>query len=316
MRIPNKIAIGFQEGVCPLKCNKCLIFGRDAKKKKEARKMPFEKAKILIDEIAGMNPTPGIQPCISGEPFTNSDLRKIITYCNERHVGMSIITNGILLDEQWVDFLVENASRRCNISFSLDAVTQETYERVRGDYQLERIEEMIEGLLRKRGSRGPRITVNFTVEEDNESETAEFIERWKYKADGVRVSVGVDPHKKIPLRYRHKEHEQMNKKCGFLDGTMVIDSDGHVRSCTYDPFGDTDFGDVFEKGILQIWNGEEMRKFRELQSENETCEGNFCQGCESGMGAMKRNRISGDFIIREADYAIYYNIKTQMQSVD
>lgn len=309
MRIPRKIAIGFQEGVCPLRCNKCLIFGQDAKKKKEVQKMPLEKAKRLIDEIAEMDPTPIIQPCISGEPFTNSDLQEIITYCNKCNVGMSIITNGLLLNKQWIDFLIGNTNRKCNISFSLDAITQETYEKVRGDYQLGFIEGMIENLITRRGSFGPRVTVNFTVEEDNESEAEAFIEKWKYRVDGVRVSIGVDSDRKIPQRYHQQGHMQIDKKCGFLDQTMVIDADGHVRSCTYDSFGDTDLGDVFTKGILQIWNGEDMKKLRQLQQRGIFMDSDFCKGCEAGLGAMRKRNVSEDFIINEADYAIYYNIK-------
>lgn len=45
---------------------------------------------------------------------------------------------------------------------------------------------------------------------------------------------------------------------------IVIDADGHVRSSTYDAFGDTDFRNVFEK------------------------------------------KISGEFVINEDEYAVYY----------
>lgn len=306
---PRKIAIGFQEGVCPLRCNKCPAFGKGAKQKKEIFKMPMHKAKLLIDEIAAMKIVPIIQPCVYAEPLANSDLREIIIYCNEHNISMSIITNGILLDEQWINFLVNNTNRKYTVSFSLDAVTQETYEKVRGNYGLGVVEENIEKLVRKRGDVGPRVTVNFTVEEDNETEAEKFIEKWKYKVDGVRVSVGIDSERKVPYRYHRKDHELIDKKCGFLNETMVIDADGHVRSCTYDAFGDTDFGNVFESGILQIWNGEDMKKFRELQRQGELMGNSFCKGCEAGLGAMKKSRVSEEFIINEAEYAVYYNFK-------
>lgn len=309
MRFPRKIAIGFQEGVCPLHCNKCPAFGKGAKHKKEIHKMPMDKVRLLIDEIAKMECTPMIQPCIYAEPLANPDLQEIIIYCNEHHLSMSLITNGILLDEQWIRFLIDYTNRNYTVSFSLDAVTQKTYEKVRGNYSLGLVEEKIEELIRKRGCAGPRVTVNFTVEEDNECEAEMFIEKWKYKADGVRVSVGIDPQRKIPFRYRHKWHGEIPKKCGYIDETMVIDADGHVRSCTYDAFGDTDFGNVFEKGILSIWNGEDMEKLRAAQQQGILQGDNFCKGCEAGLGAMKKSRISGEFVINEAEYAVYYNIK-------
>ena len=311
MRIPRKIAIGFQEGVCPLKCNKCLIFGRDAKEKKKVDKMPLEKAKLLIDEIAEMKPTPIIQPCISGEPFTNLDLQEIIIYCNERDIGMSIITNGILVDDQWIDFLVKNTNSKYTISFSLDAVTQETYEKVRGKYELARIEKQIRKLIEKRADNGPRITVNFTVEEDNDKETLAFLEKWKYKADGVRATVGVDAERRVPIKYSKGIYnsEDVNKRCGYLDEVMAIDADGHVRACTFDVFGNTDFGNVFEMGVLAIWNSEKMITYRAMQAQGAFVQGNFCAGCEAGSGAMEHSRITDEFVINEGDYAVYYNLK-------
>lgn len=38
--IPRKIAIGFQEGACPLKCKKCWAFGKG--KENHVRKMAFD----------------------------------------------------------------------------------------------------------------------------------------------------------------------------------------------------------------------------------------------------------------------------------
>ena len=73
MKSPRKIAIGFQEGTCPLKCNKCFAFGGGFSKQKEVCKMPMDRAKLLIDEIAQMADKLVIQPYSYAEPFTNPD---------------------------------------------------------------------------------------------------------------------------------------------------------------------------------------------------------------------------------------------------
>lgn len=311
MDLPRKIVIGFQEGTCPLRCNKCLGLGKGAIKEKKICKMPVDKAKALIDEIAEMEKTPIVQPHIYAEPLTNPDLREIIRYCNEQNVAMSIITNGILMDDGWIDFFIENMDPRYTISFSLDAVTQGTYEIVRGKYELAQIEGQIGKLLAKRNGRGPRVTVNFTVEEDNDKETLAFIEKWKYRADGVRATIGVDADRRIPLKYRQSGPGIKTDaiKCGYLDECMAIDADGHVRVCTFDAFGETDFGNVFEKGILGIWNGEEMSAYKALQAQYEASGYGFCAGCEAGTGAMRHRKVTEGFVINEGEYAIYYNMK-------
>lgn len=38
MKIPYKFAVGFQEGICPLSCNKCAAFSKNATRKKNQGK--------------------------------------------------------------------------------------------------------------------------------------------------------------------------------------------------------------------------------------------------------------------------------------
>ena len=67
----------------------------------------------------------------------------------------------------------------------------------------------------------------------------------------------MDAQRRVPDKYRKEKFNSgvINKKCGYLDEIMVIDADGHVRSCSFDAFGDSDFGDVFETGILGGYYG-------------------------------------------------------------
>lgn len=202
MQYPKKVQIGFQEGTCPLQCNKCHAFGKYAKKVKEAQKMPLEKAKQIIDEIAQMEELPVIQPHIVTEPFANNDLKEIILYSCSKGLRFSIITNGILLNKEWMDFLIGALNRDSTVSFSLDAVTQETYEKVRGKYSLSDLESKIEYIINNRGDKGPRISVNFVYEEDNYGEKETFLKKWRDLVDAVHIGVALDSNRKIPDVYR------------------------------------------------------------------------------------------------------------------
>lgn len=307
MKYPRKVAIGFQEGTCPLHCPKCFAFSGKSGRKKEVHKMPLDKAKWLINEIADWEVKPVIQPHIFTEPFANKDLKEIIRYCHEKALFVSIITNGILIDDGWMQFILSELGRNDTISFSLDAVTQETYEKVRGDYDLSEIEEKIQYLLRQRtGGCEPRLSVNYTLEKENFHETKEFIDKWKYKTDAVRVTVAIDDNKKIPEMFRKEEVENVSE-CSFLDEVMTIDSDGHVRVCQYDAFGDSDFGSVFEKGIIGIWEGNDMQQFRIRQKKGEMTQDDYCYLCEGACSTKLECRETEDFIINEAAYTIYYN---------
>ena len=311
MQYIRKIQIGFQEGTCPLRCKKCLAFGENARKKKQVRKMALDKAKILVDEISKMEIIPSIQPSIHTEPFANEDLKENIPYCYNKNVPLNIITNGILLNEEWMDLLIKWMNRSSVISFSLDAVTQETYGKVRGDYSLEDLENKVMYLMENRGDSGPRVSVNYTYEEDNYEEKDIFLERWKNKVDAVRINVALDSHRKIPDIYRKEEKIKNHGVCSFLRETMTIDSDGEIRLCSVDAFGETNLGNVFEEGIVPIWTGEKMEMFREKNRLQQFSQEDFCYGCEWGDSVYDFNEVeeTDSYILKVADYAIYYNRK-------
>lgn len=311
MEYPKKIAIGFQEGTCPLQCAKCFAFSKKAVRKKSVVKMPLDKAKMLIDEIALMEKKPKIQPHIFTEPFANADLPQIIEYCLDRDIHMSIITNGILLDDDWIAFLIHELNREYTISFSLDAITQETYEKVRGRYDLKNLEEKICYIIHNRKDKGPRVGVNFAIEEENYAEADAFIEKWKYKVDAVRIDTAFNFEKKIPFKL-NMENQNANVKCGHLEDVMTIDADGQVRCCQLDAFGDTLLGNVFEEGILNVWRGPNMKMFRAKQERGLLAKEDFCYGCEVPSMTNHTRYETDEFIINKAGHSIYYNYKGEI----
>ena len=278
---------------------------------KEARKMPVEMAKKLIDEIEMLEKIPTIQPHIVTEPFANKDLKEIILYCDGKGISFSIITNGILLDEDWLEFLIKYLNRSSTISFSLDAVTQETYEKVRGNYSLEDLENKILYLIEHRGKKGPRVSVNFVYEEDNYAEKDLFLNKWKYKVDAVHIGVALDSERRIPNAYRKSDNIKKREICPFLEEVMTIDSGGEIRLCPIDSFGETNLGNVFEEGIIPVWNGDKRKQYMDKHQHMTLQKKDFCFACEWGYSLYDFDNVEDteDFIIKSADYAVYYNRK-------
>lgn len=320
MKYPNKIAIGFQEGTCPLQCPKCYAFSKNAKQKKTVQKMPLDKAILLIDEIAEMEEHPKLQPHIYTEPFANNDLKDIILRCCEKDIPMSIISNGVLLNENWIHFFIENTDKKCTLSFSLDALSQSVYEKVRGNYDLAQIEENIVSLSNKKGTNGPRVGVNFCVEEANYFEAEPFLEKWKYLVDAVRMSLIFDEKKQIPNFFREENNKLNNmfrirrgkmtsQECGYLNSIMTIDAGGEVRTCQNDAFGATYFGNVFEEGIMGVWNGKKLQDYKEKQKNGLITQKDFCYGCEFPTAMTFEEEETDEFFINRSDSSFYYNRK-------
>lgn len=305
--IPRKIAIGFQEGACPLKCKKCWAFGKG--KENSVRKMSLDNAKKLIDEISqfSLGKTVSIQPHVQAEPFTNSDFLGIVKYCKERNVGMNIVTNGILINDMWKEYIAEELGKGFQISFSLDAVTQETYEKVRGDYSLAKIEETIHYILAHRKYSQLRILVNYVEEQDNEKETERFLNKWKDAADAVSIGTCLDTHRKIPEKYRKGVYSDI--PCEKPFDTMTIDWNGDLRICQFDAFGESCFGNVFEEGILGAWNNEKMANIRKQHNSGKIAENEFCYGCEGKYLYNLERRETDKYIINEGNNMVFYNHK-------
>lgn len=306
--IPRKIAIGFQEGACPLKCKKCWAFGKG--KENHVRKMALDDAKKLIDEISvfAAGTSISIQPHVQAEPFANSDFMEIVEYCKFRDIRMHIVTNGILINEKWKKYITEELNERFQISFSLDAVTQETYEKVRGNYSLSQLEYAIRYILENRKCKELRTIVNYVEEEDNEKETAAFLDKWKDLADAVSIGTCLDSERKIPEKYRKGEYHP-GVVCEKPFDTMTIDWNGDVRICQFDAFGESNLGNVFQEGVLGAWNNAKMEEVRKRHKGNMIGKEEFCYGCEGKYLYNLQRKETEHYIINEGSNMVWYNHK-------
>lgn len=305
--IPRKIAIGFQEGACPLKCKKCWAFGKG--RHNSVRKMDLENAKKLIDEISRIKTKESIriQPHIQAEPFTNPDFMEIVDYCRERNVSMNIVTNGILINDKWMEYITNKLGEGFQISFSLDAVSQEVYEKVRGNYSLSQLENKVNYVLKHRKNSKLRVLVNFVIEADNEMETKLFLDKWKDVADAVSIGTALDTERKIPIKYRRGEYDQTS--CPNPFDTMAIDWNGDVRVCQFDAFGETNQGNVFDEGILAAWNNEKMNSLRNRHNNCMLEKSEFCYGCEGRYLFGLQRRDTENYIIKEGKNMVFFNHK-------
>ena len=123
------------------------------------------------------------------EPLLFPYVPEVIAHARKRGLlDVMFNTNGLLLDRELSKDLIEAGLTR--IMFSLDAMTEETYRRIRrgGDFRkvLENVFEFM-ALRNERGSRLPLIRVSFCVTSLNEHELPDLIDFWKTKADFISI---------------------------------------------------------------------------------------------------------------------------------
>ena len=131
---------------CNLKCPMCPISAESLKGKGKSTWFDFEFFKELIDYSVDKG-TKAIKLNYINEPLIRNDLIKFIDYAKKKGVlDIYFSTNGILLKDEISKKLINSGLTR--IQISIDAVTQETYNKVRPGGDLKKILENIDNFLK------------------------------------------------------------------------------------------------------------------------------------------------------------------------
>jgi radical SAM protein with 4Fe4S-binding SPASM domain len=109
----------------------------------------------VIDQVHGM----GIANLVlsGGEPLLRADLGAIIERARGLGLEVTLLTNGLLIDERWAGRLIEQGVR---VKISLDGATARTHDFLRGEGTFVRTCQVLRRLLRAGAT---DLTVHYTV---------------------------------------------------------------------------------------------------------------------------------------------------------
>ncbi|HCP48001.1 MAG TPA: hypothetical protein DIU15_18315 [Deltaproteobacteria bacterium] len=138
-----------------------------------------------------------------GDPSLHPELFDMLGYALD-HVGdrfeyFRIDTNAILLTPDRVDQLIEAYVRHplkpVLMVFSLDAITRETYRKVKGRDYFDVVMDNVHGFLEKRGKIDvPWVNLNaefqFVLQQANHHEARQFVDYWDDRCSQDRNGVG------------------------------------------------------------------------------------------------------------------------------
>lgn len=214
-----------------------------------------------------------------GEPLLHPKLSELISYCHKQGVKVLITTTGELLTTARSIELIHSGLDM--IVFSIDAVTPETYGKIRkGNYKkvVRNIEEFIK--LKAEHKQGPFLQVQMVKMDINCHEVKAFVKQWRHKADSVRVKrlyntadIATIIGQKLP------ENKKKPAPCIMLWREPVICWDGSVLPCCVDLIGQVSLGNINETSLREIWNGEAMVEMRRLHIEGRYKEIELCKNC-------------------------------------
>jgi radical SAM protein with 4Fe4S-binding SPASM domain len=251
--------------------------------------------KLDVNDFAKLlDSLPAIQALVIGlgsEIFLYDKWAEILSEIGLRRIpDVFLGTNGVLLDEEKIDKILDSNIARVEIS--LDAATSQTYSKIRGKDLLDVVEKNVNYLLEKRNASGkklPLIRLCFVVQELNKSEVKDFASKWKSKVDYIgfqqlQDTSRVSQYQGRDLEYwlheerleeRIAETDKLNEKlksvdpngqgafCSYPFNSLNVWSNGDITPCCCFFGKALKIGNIKDTGLQQAWRSDQLRSLRE-----------------------------------------------------
>lgn len=254
---------------CNLRCPECAIGGGMIERKKGF--LPFEKFKIVADKIRPFAKLFFLH--IWGEPMLNKEIIPMVRYASQ-FCRTNISTNANMLTPEKAEALI--TSGVAEIIVSIDGVTQEVYQQYRVGGDVSKAFAGLEMLnrLNREHRAGVHILPQFIVFRHNEHEMRAFKERCAvlgltpfFKAPYMRTKDSPFAYSDIPqLRRPHYPDlpalKEAMRDCPNPRNVFTMLIDGSVVACCHDYSKATNFGNIFEQDVMEIWNSPAFSAFR------------------------------------------------------
>lgn len=250
--------------------------------KRERMNIDKELYKKVLDEIDSYG-IEGLWTYHLGESLLHPDFKEIINYVSSKK-NLGIIwmsTNGEFFTQDISDFIVNSGIDYIN--FSAHAVTKETYGTIAPAEKFNIVQENLEKLYEtkiKRGAKKPFVHCQMIEQETTKHEVDLFIQKHYKLADIVSINM----LEYVNLPNNQFGNEQRNRKS--LESCLRVErndcfifSNGDVTLCDAAYNGEISLGNINQKSLYEIWNGDERKRVLELNKCKKMSEIEFCRSC-------------------------------------
>jgi MoaA/NifB/PqqE/SkfB family radical SAM enzyme len=256
--------------------------------------MDFPLFKKIIDEISGF-PERTLVPFFRGESLMNGKFCEMILYAVTRGVApIQLATNALLLTDS-ISRIIIGAGVDF-VSFSLDAVDGEGYQKMRNSSEYQKALDNILRFLEIRDlqeRKKPVVQISAVKTKDNEKSMPEFIGSWLSRAERVRVYPEHSQEGKFGS-LKGSRKESVRRPCLKPLTDFVVYWNGEAGLCNHDWEGKEGLGNMKEKSIREIWESVSYRKIREEHFRNKVPERSACYFCDHWKAYYSEKNIVGE----------------------
>ncbi|MEO5333868.1 MAG: radical SAM protein [Magnetococcus sp. YQC-5] len=250
-------------------------------------KMEEAMALRVIDEVLVKAPWTRIWFCYFGEPLVAKKLGlyKRIRYAKDRGLKRAAInSNGTLLDEKAVQALLDAGLDE--IYVGIDAITKETYEKIRLGGKFDVVMNNIHRLLEMAKDR-IQVTVQFAELDENRHEIERFKEYWSHYPVQIYIRPKVTWLNSIPDEIQTPK--ALRHACAWLFDSINIQENGDVPFCICDWEGRHVHGNVSDRSIFDIWQ-QNVFPFLIAHARHDWAQvPEFCRNCPDWQTKQPRN---------------------------
>jgi MoaA/NifB/PqqE/SkfB family radical SAM enzyme len=222
-----------------------------------------------------------------GEPFADARFGDLLRRAHARGVRyLDVTSNGTLLTEENCRALIEAPAAL--ISIELDGADPAVFEASRKGASYAEVVENVKRLLRMREearSEFPYVCLSVLRLPEVLPTLPAFYALWKpllRPTDEIFEALPATwtGDRPMPGKRAATEAELRTRPpCRHLYKTLQVYYDGRTSPCTYDHACRLQVGDASRQSLDEIWNGEPLRRLRELHESGRSGELDVCRGC-------------------------------------
>lgn len=250
--------------------------------------------KIITEINDGVKSKTVLLMYLENEPLMDDKLFQRIKYIKDlknKKIITGFLSNGSLFTREQIQELEK--SDVDFISFSIDALTSETFNKIRGGFSFENVINNLYNVLESEFE-SDRVAVEFVLQKNNIHEFKDFKKFWKNKVGGIVInhltnrSGDLSDFKNISLndkdfpiikRFGHTIMKKLTCFCPMPITSFNILSNGDVIPCTEDYNKKSIMGNVKESTIKEIWKNKKYRLLRDMIYKKKYYDIQLCKNC-------------------------------------
>lgn len=278
---------------CNFRCTFCPCSDIKSLKQANIKRgiMDFDLYKKIIDDLEEFPQKIKVLRLMrEGEPLLNKRFADMVRYAKKKQPSVKVdtTTNASLLTPELSDDIIDSGLDK--IFISLQGMNAEAYKRLSGvDIDFERFLENVIYFCEHRNN--CKVFIKVPDIGVNEAEKEEFFQLFDKYADEMFVerifpawpNFDVSAIKKNDGigYYGSPILETPVKICTLLFYNLTVDYKGVVTACSIDWEQKTNFGDVNNQSLYEIWNGKKFYDFRRMHLKGDRRKNVLCGKCDA-----------------------------------